>query len=72
MSGDLAEAPVHPPIETVPGGGLRYRLYDQDGKFVWLTCKDTPDMRRFVEWVRIHDRYGPQPKPTSSKEGDGV
>lgn len=36
---------------------LRYFIYGQDGLLVPMTCQDTPDMRRFVEWVRQHDRY---------------
>jgi hypothetical protein len=36
---------------------LHYKLYGQDGQLIDMTCADTPDMRRFVEWVRKHDRY---------------
>lgn len=57
---------AHRPIDKVPGG-LSYRIYDQTGQLVTLTCKDTPDMRRFIEWVRIHDRAGPA--PLSMQEG---
>ena len=35
---------------------LRYFIYGQDGILVPMTCQDTPHMRRFVEWVRMHDR----------------
>lgn len=43
------------PIEEIPGG-LAYYLYDQSGKFVRMTCKDTPHNRRFIVWLRKFDR----------------
>ena len=45
------------PFEFVPGG-LRYRIYDQTGQFVYLTIKDTPHNRRFIVWLRKFDRAG--------------
>ena len=40
-------------------GILRYKLYRQDGQFIEMTFADTPSMREFTEWVRIHDRHTP-------------
>lgn len=45
------------PIEHTPEGRLRYKLYGQDGRFIEMTCQDTPDMQRFVRWTRRFDRY---------------
>ena len=39
---------------------LYYKLYQQDGTFQKMICKDTSDNRKFTEWVRIHDRYTPK------------
>lgn len=36
---------------------LKYKLYQQDGTFQHMTCKDTPSNRKAIKWVRIHDRY---------------
>lgn len=37
-------------------GRIFYRLRNQDGvSFTTMSVKDTPDMRRFVSWVQIHD-----------------
>lgn len=49
------------PIEELPGGGLAYEIYDQTGQRVRMTCADTPDNRRFIVWLRQHDRYTPAP-----------
>lgn len=51
---------------------LAYKLYGQDGRFIHLTCQDTPDMRRFTEWVRRFDRYGDTlPPPPQDTGGEG-
>jgi hypothetical protein len=47
---------TRPKIEGADGT-LHYRLYDQDGKFISMSCKDTLENRRFVEWTRMFDRY---------------
>ena len=52
----MSEAPDHPPLD-IRDGVIHYRLYAQDGKFIPMTCVDTPDFRRFVEWTRRFDRY---------------
>lgn len=31
-------------------------IYGQDGKPVPLSVKDTKENRKFMEWLRIHDR----------------
>jgi len=36
-------------------GVIFYKIRQQDGSFQDMTVKDTPSMRRFVEWVQIHD-----------------
>jgi hypothetical protein len=37
-------------------GVIHYKIRQQDGvTFVPMTVRDTPDMRRFVSWVQIHD-----------------
>lgn len=41
---------------TIRDGVIHYRLYQQDGSQQPMTCSDTPDHRRFVSWVQIHDR----------------
>jgi hypothetical protein len=47
-------------------GLLKYRLYGQDGRLIEMTCADTPSMREFTEWVRIHDRHTPSVQRTIS------
>ena len=42
---------------NIGDGVIYYKLYGQDGKFIPMVVRDTPDMRRFVSWVQIHDRY---------------
>tara|TARA_R110002126_G_scaffold63960_1_gene163979 strand:- start:429 stop:578 length:150 start_codon:yes stop_codon:yes gene_type:complete len=34
---------------------IHYKIRQQDGSFVSTTTPDTPNMRRFVQWVQIHD-----------------
>lgn len=50
----------NPPIETDASGNLCYELYGQDGSRVAMKCADTRDNRRFIVWVRQHDRYTPR------------
>lgn len=45
------------PIERTAEGRLRYKLYGQDGRFIEMTCQNSPDMQRFVRWTRRFDRY---------------
>lgn len=45
------------PIERTSEGRLCYQLFSQDGRLIDMACQDTPDMERFVRWVRQHDRY---------------
>ncbi len=45
------------PDLDIRDGVIHYRLYQQDGRLMPMTCADTPDNRRFVEWVRQFDRY---------------
>lgn len=40
----------------IVGGCIHYSIYQQDGTMVEMTAPDTPDNRRFVSWVQIHDR----------------
>jgi hypothetical protein len=54
---NASETALEQEPEQLRPGVLRYKLYAQDGSFVHLTCADTPDMRRFTRWVRMHDRY---------------
>jgi hypothetical protein len=42
------------------GDRLRFPIYDQTGKFVYLMCEDTPHNRRFIVWLRKFDRAGPK------------
>lgn len=51
--------PKYPPIETDERGHLCYELYGQDGTRQAMTLPDTRDNRRFIIWVRQHDRYTP-------------
>lgn len=55
---DQAAIDAAHPIEVDEDGRLCYRLYSQDGRFIEMTCQDSPDMRRFVRWTRRFDRYG--------------
>ena len=50
------------PIVAVEGV-LHYRLYGQDGQFQSMTCCDTLENRKFVEWTRMFDRYTPKVQP---------
>ena len=36
---------------------IEIQLYGQDGVLRPLRIQDTPDLRRFAEWVKRHDRY---------------
>jgi len=38
-------------------GIIRYRLYQQDGSMVEMTCEDKLSNRLFVSWVQKFDRY---------------
>ena len=44
---------------NIRDGRIHYRLYQQDGSMVEMTCADTPDNRRVVSWIQIHDRRDP-------------
>lgn len=39
-------------------GRVLYKIYQQDGTMQEMTCKDTPDNRLYVSWIKAHDRYG--------------
>lgn len=38
-------------------GIIHYAIYQQDGSLQPMTVRDSFEMRLFVEWVKIHDRY---------------
>ena len=38
-------------------GVIYYKLYQQDGSMTEMTCADTVSNCRFIEWVKVHDRY---------------
>jgi hypothetical protein len=40
---------------TVRNAAIHYKIRQQDGTFQDMTCRDTPSMRHFVEYVQIHD-----------------
>lgn len=42
---------------NIRDGVIHYRLYDQGGKFVPMTVKDTYSNRLLISWIQIHDRY---------------
>jgi len=46
----------------IENGVIHYQLYGQDGVPIAMTMRDTPDLRRFAEWIRIHDRYTAAPE----------
>ncbi len=50
----------NPPIPLDERGQLCYELYGQDGGRTPMTLPDTRDNRRFIIWVRQHDRYTPR------------
>lgn len=41
---------------------LSINIYGQDGKLSLLVVEDTPSNRKYAEWIRIHDRYTPNPQ----------
>lgn len=38
-------------------GRIYYRIYQQDGSMQDMDVADTLDNRRFVEWIKFHDRF---------------
>lgn len=42
---------------VIRDGVIHYRVYQQDGSLLPMTCKDTLSNRLFVSWVQIFDRY---------------
>lgn len=42
---------------TIRDGWIFYKLYRQDGTMQPMEIIDTLHNRRFVAWVKIHDRY---------------
>ena len=40
----------------VEGDRIRFGLYQQDGTMQPMSCADSPHNRRFVSWVKAHDR----------------
>ena len=40
-------------------GVIHYQIYQQDGSLQPMTVRDSYEMRLFVSWVQIHDRYTP-------------
>jgi hypothetical protein len=56
--GTLMKTPefVDPTRLDIRDGVIHYKIRQQDGvTFTPMTVRDTPDMRRFVAWVQIHD-----------------
>lgn len=41
----------------IRNGIIHYAIYQQDGSLQPMTVRDSFEMRLFVEWVQIHDRY---------------
>ena len=42
----------------IQGGAILYRIYQQDGSMVDMSCPDTPSNRHVVDWIQAHDRCG--------------
>jgi transcriptional regulator of NAD metabolism len=51
-----ADQPAERPLD-IRDGVIHYGIYGQDGSMIPMKVKDSPDMQRFVRWVRRHDRY---------------
>ena len=45
---------------NVVDGEIHYKLYQQDGTFQHMRCKDTLSNHLYVSWMQIHDRYTPR------------
>lgn len=56
MSGNKSEIRDFSKLD-IRDGVIHYKLYQQDGSMTSMTVKDTYEMRLFVSWVQVHDRY---------------
>lgn len=45
-------------VMALPTGPLAYTVIGQDGVKTEMHCPDTPENRRFVAWMYVHDRGG--------------
>lgn len=39
----------------IRNGLIYYKIRQQDGSFQKMTIPDSPDARRFVAWIQVHD-----------------
>jgi hypothetical protein len=64
MHSDIADEAMHNELrEAFRAAGCNIEkingfIYGQDGAKVDMTVRDTPEARRLMEWLRIHDRKG--------------